>query len=72
MKYCVSSVVGESVTFSDIVMLYEQVRTCRLYLNKIGMYCKLTTVTELGKVNGLLQWNNQADFANTCWSMTHE
>ena len=35
MKYCVSSVVGESVTFSDIVMLYEQVRTCRLYLNNI-------------------------------------
>ena len=35
MKYCVSSVVGESVTFSDIVMLYEQVRTCRLYLNTV-------------------------------------
>ena len=31
MKYCVSSVVVESVTFSDIVMLYKQVRTC---LNK--------------------------------------
>ena len=30
MKYCVLSVVVESVTFSDIVMLYEQVRTCRL------------------------------------------
>ena len=41
MKYCVSSVVVESVTFSDIVMLYEQVRTCRLYLNnsrKAGYY----------------------------------
>ena len=29
------SVVVESVTFSDIVMLYEQVRTCRLYLNTV-------------------------------------